>query len=595
MRCMKTISRYSRLSIVTTFAVLFFSVVAFAGLSDPEGDFAFYKNAKFSLKVDYEAYSKYFKDRDLNGYNGNSKASHPITGETYFTQTDEIEEWFEHEVRIFPKIYFNEKLEFNMRLDVGGYIWQSDIANRIDVGRSYGDSDVTVARADYEKLEVEEANLQIITPIGLFLIGRFDNTKHGLVYAIQLPHIPKWSFAAAYLMKHEGKLNTEGLYVNYMQSKNIDYLDRDDQYEAALISIYDDIEDGEGISSQQWVEYRGSDSKVPLAKNTSVYIPQWEFNFYKGKFHFHSLAATAFGTISELTKTSMADDMRNLTGLGGMLAESLQPGFLDAPDVEPKDIEVKFPVNIMFDTSYDLGKVTPQIRFYYCDGADEYNEVAGLIWDHYEPPGFRTPRLFKLLLLGEIEDKYFPLLATLGTSNAFNIDDISYSNIKGLSVNATYHMNEKWELFGQTTGLWRNKIKYYEKNYWDMFPLMYALNNMYVDSNGDTIVPLVFKRRDVDYTPDIDPFLGVEINGYLTYHLFESLDVSLLWSYFIAGDFYKDVLTPKPYKVQWVNQTTSSTVEGQGLLDLKGPYGFDDFDLENAWTIQIKVDFKFEI
>ncbi len=408
----------------TAFSLLI-STAAFAGLADPDGEFVLYKDAKFSLKGDYQAYSKHFRERDLNAYNGNNTATHPITEETYHTQTDEIEQYFEHELRLYPKVLFNDKLEFNMRLDVGGYIWMSDIANRVELGPDYNEEDITVAYEDYEKLKVMEANLQMITPIGLFLIGRFDTEKHGIVYAIQLPDVPHWTFAAAYLVKHEGKFDHEGLYVDYMQTKNDDYLDRDDQYESAIISIYEDVEDGEGLRSQQWVEFRGSDSKSLDAKNTAVFLPQWELNYDKGNLHFHSYMGMGFGTIAELSKMALADDIRDLTGLGDMLATMLQPGTLEAPNVTPKDIEAKSSFNFSVDLKYDMGKFTPQTRVFYIDGADAYNEVQGLVWDRFEPEGFRTPRDFKFLLLGEIEDKYFPLLATLGTYRAFDIDDIA--------------------------------------------------------------------------------------------------------------------------------------------------------------------------
>ncbi len=566
-------------TILVTVISLFFSAAAFAGLADPDVEVAFFKDAKFGLEGYYMAYYKYFNERDLNGYNGNEETTDAIKNKLRYTQSDKIEEWFEHELSLYPNIFFNDKLEFNMSLDVGGYIWQEDIAIR-----QYTDSDNegTVVYEDSDKLHVEDANLQMITPIGLFLIGRFEG-KHGLLYGFEVPQLPGWSFALAYLMKQEGKDDNE--------TKNWDYLDRDDQNETALVTIYDN---GAGFESQHWIECRFSDVNSE-ARNTQIFIPQLEINFDKDKFHFHLYTGIGFGTAAELSKMSIADDIRDLTSMGSLLATSLHPGFLDVTDVIPKDIEVENALSFTVGAGYDIGKFTPFIRFFYVDGADAYNEVQGLCWVQYEPTGYEQPRLLNSLLLKEIEDRYFSLLSTLGTSQAFDIEDIAYTNISGINLNTTYRVNDNWELFGNVIALWRTKAKYYEKNYWDMFPLMYTMDNMYTDANGDSIIPLVFKRKDVNYESDIDPFLGYEINGHIKYHLFSGLDIFLLASYFIAGDFYEDVLTPKPYMVQWVNEKTSSPVAGQGLLPLNGPYGLDDFELKNAWTIQLLVDFKFEI
>jgi hypothetical protein len=154
---------------------------------------------------------------------------------------------------------------------------------------------------------------------------------------------------------------------------------------------------------------------------------------------------------------------------------------------------------------------------------------------------------------------------------------------------ATYHVSDKWEFFGQLFPAWRTNTKYFKKDYWDMFPLMYALNNQ-----TETTVPFVFKRTDTQYYKNIDNFLGLEIDGRLTYKLFDGLDVSLLGAYFKTGDFYKDVLTPKPYVAQVVNTTTLAPVGSP--YELKGPYvGADAFELSDAWTIQFKVDFKWKI
>jgi len=276
----------------------------------------------------------------------------------------------------------------------------------------------------------------------------------------------------------------------------------------------------------------------------------------------------------------------------GTMLNSLNPTLYDFPVIQVKDmgpVEGKS-VHASFDCSYDIDKFSPEIGFGYMTGAEHYNEINAFVWDEYEPQGYRTPREYKTLLIGEIEDKYYPLLATLATAQAFNQNDVSFNNLTFLRAGATYHVSDKIEFFGQLFPAWRTNTKYFKKDYWDMFPLMYALNN-----KTDTTVPFVFKRTDTAYyKKNIDNFLGLEIDGRLTYKLFDGLDVSLLGAYFKTGDFYKDVLTPKPYVVQWVNTTTSAPVGSP--YELKGPYvGADAFDLSDAWTVQFKVDFKWKI
>jgi hypothetical protein len=543
-----------------------------------------FKDAKFVLEGDYELYGKYFNERDINAYDGNEKsddANHRAG------QTEREEAWLQHELRLKPGIIFNDKLEAHMRLDSGPYLFQSDHNDRIYITQ---DGLVTESKRDYEKLRVRDAFVQMVSPVGLFVVGRFENGNGGLVWAAQFPQVPGWTFVVAWNKKNEEKHDWEDPDVPYTSPlvRNEDYKDRDDMDEVKVLTIYENKD--KTLKSEQWADFRLGYSHSN-AKNMKICLPQWKVTYNKGNLHWWHTLGTGLGELAELTKMPAGDDIRTLVETGVML-NGLNPVLYDFPVVKVKDcgpIEGKSWL-LAFVGSYDMGKLSPKIGMGYTTGADTYNVINAFFWDEYEPQGYRTPRKFETLLIGDIEDKYYPLLATLATSYAFNQNDVSFNNMTFLKAGATYHVSDKLEFFGQLFPAWRTNTKYFKKDYWDMFPLMYALNNQTA-----TTVPFVFKRTDTQYyKKNIDNFLGLEIDGRLTYKLFDGLDVSLLGAYFKTGDFYKDVLTPKPYVVQWVDTTTSAPVGSP--YELKGPYvGADAFDLSDAWTVQFKVDFKWKI
>jgi hypothetical protein len=99
---------------------------------------------------------------------------------------------------------------------------------------------------------------------------------------------------------------------------------------------------------------------------------------------------------------------------------------------------------------------------------------------------------------------------------------------------------------------------------------------------------------NVNYKTNISNYLGTEATAYLTYKLFRGLDVTLIGAYLWAGQFYKDTLTPKPYAVAWVD--TSVTSPSVVPYKIWGPnLSAQEFKLTNSWTIQWKLDFKFNI
>jgi hypothetical protein len=249
----------------------------------------------------------------------------------------------------------------------------------------------------------------------------------------------------------------------------------------------------------------------------------------------------------------------------------------------------------LFDVSYDIGKVTPFASAVYTTGITHWTEINGFLWDEFNPKGYRTPSILNIILLGEVEDKYFDVLVNIATKEAFNQNDICFNNMTLGRLGAKYRFAKKWELFGQAVAAWRSNVKYYEDEYWSSFPINYALWFQYTTNDGRNIVPFVFMKDDVMYNQTVSSYLGTELTGIITHTLFPGLDVSLIGSYFKPGNFYKDTLTPKPYMVKWID-TTEQVVQDKAYYQIMGPnLSADGFDLADAWTVQFKIDFKFNI
>ncbi|MEA3223266.1 MAG: hypothetical protein U9P49_08915, partial [Thermodesulfobacteriota bacterium] len=81
------------MKLIHRFCLLLVVFVMFPGLAFAVDDFFKYKDVEFHLKGDYQAYGKYFHERDINGYNGNATGTNPVTGETIKLQTDKTERW----------------------------------------------------------------------------------------------------------------------------------------------------------------------------------------------------------------------------------------------------------------------------------------------------------------------------------------------------------------------------------------------------------------------------------------------------------------------------------------------------------------------
>ncbi len=599
--------------LVVLFALMFISSNAMAVNEAAQWN---WKDVKVGLEGNYQMFGKYFNERDINSYDGNQKPSYnispppsqdiidnpPYNGAAINGQTDKIEAWLENELFLVPSIAFTDKLTFQARLDIDYLIFSSDdntktLYDPIDQGNGY--VLYSKKKADQE-IRLTEAFVQMITPVGLFVAGRFNDGSNGLVWAAQFDEaLPGWTFAVAWNKKAEQKYYYEDPDVPYYNpnTRNGDYLDRDDMDEIRVVTIYEKPD--KTLKSEQWLDFRLGASKS-AATNMRICMPQWKFNYNKGNLHYSHGLGTGLGTLAEITKSSIGDDLKALMDNGNAQAPpgysfpSYIPGsahYLPIKDMGPVEGKVGI---ALFDVSYDIGKVTPFATAVYTTGITHWTEINGFLWDEYNPKGYRTPSMLNMILIGEVEDKYFNVLVNIATKEAFDQNDICLNNMTLGRLGARYHFARKWEFQGQAVAAWRSNVKYFEDEYWSSFPINYALWFQYTDYQGHSIVPFVFMDNSVKYTTNVSPYLGTELTGFLTYNLFPGLDVSLIGSYFWAGDFYKDTLTPKPYLVKWLDTTAVDpdvkeyTIYGPNL-------SADKFELTNAWTVQFKIDFKFNI
>ncbi len=581
------------LNIILITGVMFYSGVSFADIFKPSGEFALYKDAKVQIRGIYEGYYKYFSERDLNGFNGNYTAIDPVTGETRYTHTDMIERWSEHELNLYPGIYFNDNLEFHLRLTAGNYIFQGDAKRRLHVDIEDLDDGEMYVFADNEKLRLIEAYVEMTTPVGLFIFGRFQKYRHGIAYGAYIPWYPEVKFGLAWAKSGEGKLDYETDDIYYYETKARDYLDRDDRNFAFLYIGYGKDE----LYIRHDTKAQLHDSKASIA-NTALYVPQLKIWYDKGSFHLFLYGGFGTGTAIELGTSSFGPQLQQLLD-GQRTISDLRPELRPSANIEPMQTNVIVtPANSLtyvVKISYDIGDFTPFVSYTNIGGADSWNQISGLAWDDDEPKAYKLPRNWHTLLFREIEDKYFSLINTYGS--VYVLEDLkSFVNMKILQVGTSYRISDKLEFLGHIFAAQRESVEYAKSTYWDLFPLAHAMTFQNVEDNGVIMAPIVVMKNNVNYYTPVDPFIGVEFHGNLTYQLFDGFNVSLLFSYFKAGDFYKDVLTPKEYVVQYVSVDADTQTTLGNQYTIKGPYlGADEFEFANAWSIQFKIDFKFEV
>jgi hypothetical protein len=588
--------------------LLFMILALCPGIALAVDEPAEWEGVKFYLQGDYQYYVKGFKDRDINAYNGNADG-----------QTLERERFFQHQLALKPQLVFVEGdeesgdmpyLTFNMRLDVGPYVFSSDNHNRLYTvrGTSVEEGDTDVAREDREKLQVKECYVQFINlNAGAFLLGRFFEWNEGLVWAIAVPPLPNWTFAFALNKANERKLVYFG--------KETDYKDRDDTNESMILAAYQNKDKGITLVLDDQFGWAGNHAFENL--DTFTRFNNGVLKIDKGGLKVDARAGIVGGMVADLANMPLAEYLNLLNdnaSLLGSLASVKYGETLTLPQtpvhkiVMGADRRQKFYGSIV--ASYNLGLVEPELGYGRCGGSDEWYQVAPYWGYDFEPKDYEQPRVMKTLLVREIEDRYWPLIQPLATvlyhnQEAYYFKRLSLTNLTFAKAGLTLHPTEKIEIFGQACKLWRTNVKFYEESYWDFFSVQYAFNNMYTyvndqdtastaDDTTSLMVPIAFQRDSIQYHQEISDDLGKEFTGRITYKLFNGCDASLLGAVFKPGDFYKDVLTPKPYACMWIdaNDPYMSAISAS-VGDIQGPnVDSEQFIPKDAWTVQFQLDFK---
>ncbi len=579
---------------------------AMAGkLNTPKpGNFELFKDADFSLQADFQASGVFFSERDLNGFNGTDTRLDTISGEKLRTQTNEIEMWMYHELTLNPSIeFYDGTIGLHMELYTGGYVWENDVPNRLYTKTIGG---IEYVAYDYEKFFVKGVYLEAVTPIGFFLIGRIPPNMHGFGWGMAVPQLPDWSFVFMYSAKNEGtssnideKRNSD-LYTDTV--KSIDYRDRDDQTILGFTARYNN-NDGLKVAIIAGGVIGGS--KHTSFNDLMLYKPACTVNYDKDNLHVFTTIGMTYGLFAPLSSNETGKLLDTLNNTIAGTTAVIDPGrdMYREFHVDIEDLSWKPGISFGANVRYDTGDYSPEIGLVYLTGADHYYDANQFLDRNLEPEGNRTKEILKSYLFSEIEDKYRPLIATFATDMAMNhnLDAYSYHNMTAIKLGTTYRLNPRFKFYGQVLAAWRENVKFFEKDYWDLFSISYLypdrLRTFIDDSGIETMeLPLVFQNADVDYYQKVDPFLGYEVNGKFTYLVKKGLEIALIGAYFKPGDFYQDILTAKQYTVQWINfQSSTGNIDPLQFKPLYGPYlGADEFQLKDAYTVQLKFEFKFQ-
>jgi len=575
-----------------------------------EGNYALFRNAKFHLKGDFQINSVFYSERDVNGYNGNDKKWDSVKELDVRTQTNEVEAFMYHDLTLKPVIEFNDGMVFlHMSLYHGGFMYEMDYPNVVYDNKS-PTKDFLQSRLDYQKLIVESVFLEMITPAGIIAAGIFPDeilgiNLNGLIYGIGLPKYPNQTFAFAYGIKSEGYNkyafeHPEGIY--YTDTQNDDnYQDKDDQTVFAFLLMYDNKDTLKG--KIQLARARGG-SGSPTYEDLRVNSLSGELDYHKDKLKIYARYDIRQGPIVPFTKNDEGKILKQIpdifnTVLAQVDANGEQYRTLN---FNVEDLEIPFGISFFAMASYDMGRYTPEAGFLYTSGGSKWYEANHFMDRSFEPEGNRTPRPYmKAYLLNEIEDKYHPLISNFATYvMPRDTEVMSYQNMTAFKIGTKYRISEHFELFTQALAAWRSNVKYYEEDYWDVFMLSYFYFNLRSYSAPDgtkrTLVPALVSLQNVDYHQKVDPFLGMEFNGKLTWFARQGLEISLIGAYFKTGGFYEDLLTPKKYLLQkaTIDENVNVQLVGNPSIFYGPNESTNTYKPTDAWTAQLKFDFKFQ-
>lgn len=575
-----------------------------------KGNFALLEKAKLYLRGDFQLNGVYYNDRDLNGYNGEAEKWDPYEERYVRTQTHEKEGWMYHDLTLKPMIEFNEGLlTLHTEFYNGGYMWEMDVPNAV-----YQDNidppGYQGTIYDYTKMELRSAYLEIVTPLGFFIAGQLPDSftsLKGVVWGVPAPKLENLILLFAYGIKNEGSnifADEHHKGISYLDTRNGDgYQDNDDQ----VVYVFGlRLLGNENIDFNSFFIMAKGGNESPKTNDMDIKRLSFELDYKKDIFHLYSYLMFTEGTIAPLSNNEEGELIDELI-MGINQVRSEIGDDYQAAHFQREDLKSPFGISFFGMLDVDLGNFKPEVGLMYLSGGKHWYEASNTMSRDFDPEGNRTPKKYlKSYLLNEVENKYFPLVTSFAGMQADEHgSNISYQNMTAIKIGTLYRINKHFQLFSQILGAWRSDVSYFEKDYWNTFALRIAnqeritFNNPTGNQNRPAItLPLVLQQSNISYEEDsIDPFLGIEYSAKLTWLARKGLEISLIGSYFSMGGFYEDILTPKRYHAQYVSADLEAKDFGitENFIDYYGPYqAADKYERSDAWTIQLKFDFKFQ-
>ncbi len=587
---------------------------------------SYFKHVTFRCPGDYQASGVYFSERDLNAYNSSQYEWSKQFEREQRVMTNEIEAYLYHYLKLNPRFEFaNGLITLHTEFKHGGYMWEMAFPNYHFTDEMVYGSMAQKTVLDTRQLSMTALALEVVTPFGLILVGQLPEQFQGLtglMYGGPLPPVGGFTggFGLLYGKMMEGMVwddhrkGSENFGWNYTEVQNAEgYKDDDD------LTLYGigcggmtQAFGGNFVLGGGYVKMLGGmESRLLAGMDLGMVMGMAMYN--RDTFKLSAITGTVFGTLMDMGEdTYIGGTVKNFSKIFDEAMVTMDffqdkyrpPAFMDFPDMIKQDPVWLFATQ----ASMEKDKFTPEACFIYAQGSDFGWTMPMVIPGVMQNNGNKTPQgWLKAYLLNEVEKKYFPLIGTIPMSMAhLGLGELSLfsTNMMAIKAGTSYRINKYFEIYGQALAAWRSSVEYYKKQYWDNYIVLRGFNTMEVYNNDDRyreiMVAAVFQHQNVDYAePDIDNFLGTELNTKLTYHVREGLELSLIAAYFKAGGFYEDILTPKRYsavigKISDVTGEIAIVSEEEEIL--YGPYegSLQFFDLTDAFTFQLMFDLKWD-
>ncbi len=586
-----------------------------------------FEKVKFACPGDYQFRGVYYIDRDLNGYNGDQFEYSEYWKKDMRVMTNEVEAFFYHDLILRPRFEFaNGLINLHTEFKHGGYVWEMALPNyRFEDEVIYG-ANAQQTEVDTTQLAMTALALEMVLPGGYVMLGRLPDPMQGLTgIAMGLPLPPVGGFLGGvgflYGKVLEGMIwdderkRWEGHGWDYLEVNNSDgYKDDDDCtiYAAGLGGMMPAL-GGTVYAAGAGMMIIGGDESM-LFSGMELNIAGGYLGYHRGTFKLNTLTACAFGQFLDLSTDTWA----------GSLIDKFSTLYFEAIDAMDFG-ETKYRRGTFFESlpeiakidptfliashaSMDVGNFTPEACVIYGQGAEEPWKMPMLIpGEVIQSKGNKTPQgMLKSYLLNEVERKYMYLIGTVPISLVhlgLRSMDLFSTNLTALKAGSAYRISKHFSLYGQAVAAWRTDVEYYKKDYWDNYIMTKNFKEIELYTNDERIREIqataIFQLNRVDYYEDeIDNFLGVELDGQLTYHVREGLDISLIGAYFKTGGFYEDILTPKEYSsliglISDIDGRVGFASEDEEVL--YGPYeACRFFKSTDAYTVQVHVDLKWD-